>query len=285
MPATRTSISSRKINQTSRVINTSEVSPKGRQGSEDDTAETWEPLACSQCLNDRYLVHYLEKGCKPVDNGLFCKKSCPKYFECPKKPVDIVVEGMTYDSTFILQFINYFEFRFKGCEYKGKVYKFGENVENDNPCKQACFCNQNLDRNNVSHPELTCAHVDCFNNFRAPTPNCFTVWNDGECCSQEKCLNEEQMKTELKCVYKGKQYFSSQRIYPDEDPCLECVCNENWNQTNPLKSKSCKTTKCEIQSKEGCIPIYHEKTCCPIDYFCRKFSIIDFCIYFLLISQ
>ncbi|KFM72005.1 hypothetical protein X975_26008, partial [Stegodyphus mimosarum] len=65
-------------------------------------------------------------------------------------------------------------------------------------------------------------------------------------------------------------YYEGEQIYPDEDPCLICLCNQNWTGIN---STSCRQHDCMLERdsrklKQGCIPIYHEKTCCPIDYHC-----------------
>ncbi|GFT87804.1 uncharacterized protein TNCV_799181 [Trichonephila clavipes] len=65
-------------------------------------------------------------------------------------------------------------------------------------------------------------------------------------------------------------YYEGEQIYPDEDPCLICLCNQNWTGIN---SSSCRQHDCMLERdarklKQGCIPIYHEKTCCPIDYHC-----------------
>lgn len=175
----------------------------------------------------------------------------------------LILEFQSYDKLF---------FQLKGCQYKGKVYKIRDEVPVDNPCQKGCYCAEGF--GNESRPEIRCAAVDCFNNFKAPTPNCFIVYDDDECCGREKCLTEGQIKHEHKCLYDGREYRLGERIYPKEDPCLSCVCTENWDQNKPTKSTNCKKVECDVHTnsnfKAGCLPIYHEKACCPIDYFCRK---------------
>ena len=58
----------------------------------------WEPLACSNCLNERYQEHYKQKGCKPILIDIPCRKPCPKYFECPKKDKKPILNGMSSNS-------------------------------------------------------------------------------------------------------------------------------------------------------------------------------------------
>lgn len=89
------------------------------------------------------------------------------------------------------------------------------------------------------------------------------------------------MQADLMCRYKGRMYKLGQRIYPDEDQCSECVCNpDEWNETDVLNSTSCRKISCDLdleadavnKMKRGCVPIYDESKCCPVDYHCRKYN-------------
>lgn len=147
----------------------------------------------------------------------------------------------------------------------------------DHPCKKGCFCDSRWSRDsNCTKSQITCAYVECPSDFRPPehNPNCFYVYEEGMCCPKRKCLKPEDSQRFI-CVYDGKPYRFGQKIYPKEDPCVECICEQSWDTQNPLNSGGCRKIKCDLQLnphfKAGCLPIYHEKTCCPIDYFCREF--------------
>ncbi|CAG2108838.1 unnamed protein product [Medioppia subpectinata] len=74
----------------------------------------------------------------------------------------------------------------------------------------------------------------------------------------------------------GRQYRRGKRIYPDEDYCKICHCDEHWDDNNPLNTLSCHRHQCELQLNRdfaaGCLPIYHEGSCCPIEYKCPQTS-------------
>lgn len=73
----------------------------------------------------------------------------------------------------------------------------------------------------------------------------------------------------------------------EELACINCICTESWNSTlftNANKSQlrqllyeqheSCKRKDCQLQFdnrfRVGCVPVYHEDKCCPVDFVCRK---------------
>ena len=78
------------------------------------------------------------------------------------------------------------------------------------------------------------------------------------------------------CRYGGRLYQLGWNIAIDGDPCLNCICDERWDDRNPLESLSCKRTDCEpdlqIKLKSGCLPRYASTECCPVDYYCRMYS-------------
>ena len=118
------------------------------------------------------------------------------------------------------------------------------------------------------------ADVDCFGNYKTQTLNCYNVYETGQCCPKEVCISEGQV--EHKCNYRDNWYRLGQKFRTIEDNCMECTCDDMWNnQTDPKSSNSCKKIDCDLESnnkfKAGCLPIYHEKTCCPIDFHCRKY--------------
>ena len=109
-----------------------------------------------------------------------------------------------------------------------------------------------------------------------PEPNCYFAYERHQCCGHQICDNSLNPKREEKiCRYKERQYKRGQQIYPDEDSCMICLCSEEWDDNNPLGSGACQKYSCEFELDKdylsGCLPIYHESTCCPIEYKCRKF--------------
>jgi len=108
-----------------------------------------------------------------------------------------------------------------------------------------------------------------------PQPDCYFFYERGKCCGRHECPNKLEAKRAPKvCKYKGKEYKLGQKIYPDEDVCKTCHCTEDWNDDNPLSSLACHKYRCEFELSRdfnsGCLPIYHEGTCCPIEYKCPK---------------
>ncbi len=77
------------------------------------------------------------------------------------------------------------------------------------------------------------------------------------------------------CLYNDKTYQIGEKIYPNEDKCKTCICDENWNPNDSINNSGCYKVHCNLEIdyrlREGCIPIYHEQTCCPIDYYCREY--------------
>ena len=149
----------------------------------------------------------------------------------------------------------------------------------NNPCRSSCFCASYNDAKNISNPKIECADNDCFENFRALPPNCYAIYEEGRCCPKKFCANEEQAK--IKCQLEGEERRLYQSMYSRVDPCVECQCNENWNQSIPLnENKNCKRRECDFEDdprfKRGCIPIYHEGVCCPTTFHCRKYYDILF---------
>jgi hypothetical protein len=162
----------------------------------------------------------------------------------------------------------------KGCEYKGRIYKINDEVPVDNPCKRNCFCDKNS--LNLSNPIITCANVECFEDLSYRI-DCYKFYEFGKCCStRRECPTNQELQDMNKCLYDGKEYKLGERITPRNDPCIECICNDDWNQRSPLNSSACRQINCDFELhpkfKDGCVPIYHKHTCCPVDYHCRKYK-------------
>ncbi|XP_076357706.1 uncharacterized protein LOC143250692 isoform X1 [Tachypleus tridentatus] len=198
----------------------------------------------------RYFSHYETKGCSPVyDEEDGCK--CPSRFECPAASEQ--------------------QHSPEVCLYKGVTYQIGQDINTTDPCRY-CTCRQGATAEDIA--VINCISVEC-PHFFSPTPlkkGCYHVYEEGRCCPvRTECVDESNQQTpRATCDYNGKRYELGQTISPDEDECLTCLCTEEWNGIN---STSCKRIECLLEEdlarlRRGCIPIYHESTCCPIDYHC-----------------
>ncbi|KAJ6225729.1 hypothetical protein RDWZM_004274 [Blomia tropicalis] len=76
--------------------------------------------------------------------------------------------------------------------------------------------------------------------------------------------------------------------FPEEIACLNCICSDGWNNSalehgfNHYSGElflnhmgnSCVRKSCEMhlnpQFKAGCLPVYHEDRCCPVDFICPR---------------
>ncbi|XP_023233209.1 kielin/chordin-like protein [Centruroides sculpturatus] len=196
-----------------------------------------------ECTCDkRYLSHYEVKGCYPIYDRN--NSACPSRFECLNNQTDNT----------------------EMCVYKGQYYSVGSSINTGNNC-QKCQCV----RNSESKAYIACAGVECPHNFRRPpiSKGCRLVYEENHCCPTKTECDLEKLP---KCELNNKTYYLGEHIYPEEDPCLICLCDKDWKG---LKSKSCRKIDCIFERKfdllkRGCIPVYHEKTCCPIEYYCPE---------------
>lgn len=86
------------------------------------------------------------------------------------------------------------------------------------------------------------------------------------------------MKNLHTCWLRGKHYRQGDWIYPEFDPCYQCVCDESFDNSTAMPlNKNCQKLDCGIELRnlenirKGCIPVYYgENRCCPIEYRCRK---------------
>ncbi|XP_054718473.1 kielin/chordin-like protein [Uloborus diversus] len=192
--------------------------------------------------NWRYLKHYDAKKCQ-VTNVDDC--GCPQSFLCSNdKSTD---EPLT------------------GCEYENKFYPVGSKITTSDNC-QACRCI------NKERPKIQCVTKEC-PLIDVPVQNdCHLLYKKNKCCAVGfKCISdvEEENNTHL-CDYNNKLYPVGSKIYPEEDPCLVCDCTDDWNGIN---NSSCRQHDCLFEKNghlldAGCIPVYHQSRCCPIEFYC-----------------
>ena len=162
------------------------------------------------------------------------------------------------------------------CRYDGRTYRVGSRIPVHNPCR-ICEC-RNLSNRGQVYAQIDCGvGIECPEEAFGvrPEPNCYFAYDRHKCCGRQVCQNSLEPKLSPKtCNYKGRQYKKGQKIYPEEDNCLTCLCDDDWNDALPLNSTSCVKHRCEFELdrdyQNGCLPIYHEGTCCPIEYLCRK---------------
>lgn len=67
-------------------------------------------------------------------------------------------------------------------------------------------------------------------------------------------------------------------MYPNNDTCYKCLCTESFDNTTSIESNpNCKRIDCGVEMRHlneirrGCVPVYFENHCCPIDYKCRTY--------------
>lgn len=92
--------------------------------------------------------------------------------------------------------------------------------------------------------------------------------------------------TRTRCYLENKEYVKGQKMFSDQIGCYACICDEHFDNTTIINSPNCQKVKCNIEIyyadrlMAGCIPIYYGKkygkfNCCPIDWRCRKYFILD----------
>lgn len=171
-----------------------------------------------------------------------------------------------------------------GCNYFGSFYQISEQIDTGNPCEQ-CVCME--DPVGSKKGQVNCSLTECQDKFdfslkNPDVPeykNCFYAYDNDKCCGTLKCLDENELN-KTTCKYHGYEFKLGQRVYPIEDTCQVCICDERWNVKDPLKSPSCTKFKCsysQIESdkvRNGCIPVFEKHSCCPSDYICREFDLL-----------
>ena len=80
-----------------------------------------------------------------------------------------------------------------------------------------------------------------------------------------------------KCQLDNVTYVAGQKMTPKSDPCKVCLCKDGWK--GQLGSKDfCYTMDCALgvkslsEMKRGCLPIYRDGVCCPVDWACPIFD-------------
>lgn len=196
-------------------------------------------------------VHYKEIGCTPITKD---GEECPSSFNCDHLQLHNTTEG---------------------CLFKGKVYQDYSGPSELPPCVPYAQC---------ITPEgyFRAGHIDCGHTHHLPSlpgqPEIKCVTIRSGCCPQDVC-GEEMAKLTV-CHAEDDIHFGGEKWNPKEDKCIECTCDEHFdNSTSIYENKNCKVKECFQEFwhlnefRSGCGPkFYGADRCCPSDTKCRKFK-------------
>ncbi|XP_069957540.1 kielin/chordin-like protein isoform X2 [Cherax quadricarinatus] len=194
-------------------------------------------------------AHYFAKNCLPQYERGSC---CPTRFLCPSTNATDPEK----------------------CYYKGEAYTKGSTVPVEDACSANCYCTESYA---PGYPaEIHCADIECPEFFRPPVPGCRPVYKPGECCSSESdCVDPDTPplleSRSVTCVWNNKTYLAGDKMYFDDFPCQKCICSPAFTRPDgPLCTKENCGFDFRYTSKfaEGCVPIYFEEKCCPVDWLC-----------------
>lgn len=189
--------------------------------------------------------HYSTLKCKPI----YKKGSeCPERFDCPSIT--------NHDNS--------------KCYFNGDTYALTEQVPNEKVapfCSALCYC-----RSGSPFAQFRCTHVDCAEFFhRFDYDNCIRTYKPNRCCSSGKVCGEEKKKLAT-CTVDGDEYLAGQRMHPNANKCLTCICHEGFNEANIGSDPNCYETTCGFelfyakQAYGGAAPAYYEDRCCPWEW-------------------
>lgn len=238
---------------------------------------------CQYCVPTRQLQHYHSMNC----TASFSREcDCAKYYRCPK-PTEMRRKHLpVVDRDY--------------CEYNGKRFEVNDMIPiDDQPCK-VCQCRRI--RTNNKQGLLFGAEIDCSAIIECPelafgleasSDKCYFAYEHDKCCGSEVShvmieyskkqylafqvcpdqMSGSDVRRNLRCNYDSKVYRWGEEIVLKDNPCLRCICDQNWNDFDPESSRSCRKYRCDsLEQKEtaGCTPIYTRDSCCPVDYVCGK---------------
>ncbi|KAL7027781.1 hypothetical protein ACKWTF_005578 [Chironomus riparius] len=195
---------------------------------------------------------YEELGCKPIYGSKSC---CPKRFECPDDMKVVKDENK--------------------CTFEGIDYKIGEilprNSTTESKCVEACICS----RYEEEPAKFLCTNSDCgISSFKVP--GCINIYGDlNECCSTSIVCDDEEKEKLATCWDKEVEYHEGEKFISKSNPCYECLCHKDFDNTTIIEKNShCHKLNCEIELKyksfiqRGCLPIFENDKCCPVDWKC-----------------
>lgn len=128
-------------------------------------------------------------------------------------------------------------------------------------------------------PTFNCANIECPDLFNRPPEDCVLQYSHDKCCSDSMVCGKVEVDKLHKCHYRGMDYSKGQKIYPNDFPCYQCICDEKFdNSTMISANEQCRKIDCGIELRylerlqKGCVPVYFgDNGCCPIEFKCRKY--------------
>ncbi|KAG5681524.1 hypothetical protein PVAND_010950 [Polypedilum vanderplanki] len=203
---------------------------------------------------------YEELGCKPIYGSKSC---CPKRFECPDD-IKVVKDA-------------------DKCTYQGTSFAIGEvlprKFTNESKCLEACVCSSRYHEDDATATaKFICEASDCgISSFKIP--GCINIFGDvNECCSTSIVCDDEEKEKLATCWDGAVEYREGEKFISKSNPCYECLCHKEFDNTTITETSHCRKLNCEIELKykseiqRGCLPIFENDKCCPVDWKCTSQS-------------
>ncbi|CAO1410511.1 unnamed protein product [Diamesa hyperborea] len=94
---------------------------------------------------------------------------------------------------------------------------------------------------------------------------------------QQFVVENEEKETLATCWMDGQTFTEGEKMYPAQNPCYECLCQNEFDNTTIVQNEHCQKINCGISLdksyiQRGCLPIYESKSiaCCPIGWKCPE---------------
>ncbi|CRK95996.1 CLUMA_CG009436, isoform A [Clunio marinus] len=176
--------------------------------------------------------------CHSIDKEVFWGEIACSYTTCPLPP-----PGCEYGDSKPGECCP--EISFCGCRIDGKMYEFGEEIIDDDPC-ETCVCEQG---DEIIETQSLCRRIEC----PIQEPGC--VYRDrypDECCPELLYCG---------CKIDGKVYDIGE-VIPSENPCefCDCVLDGTYEATS-----ICETMECR-PPPPGCEDIQTPPDVCCLNY-------------------
>lgn len=86
----------------------------------------------------------------------------------------------------------------------------------------------------------------------------------------------EERKKLATCWDNSVAHREGEKFISASNPCYECRCHKDFDNTTITGNAHCRKLNCDIELKyktfiqRGCLPIFEDDKCCPIDWKCRE---------------